>query len=111
QNLVGNAVKYHHQQTGHIHLGHSRNGENWEFWVQDDGPGIAPEYLQKIFNIFLTLRPKDDIDGTGVGLAIVKKTFEESGGKIWVESSPGAGSVFRFSIPAEKVMEATSVMP
>ncbi len=111
QNLVGNAVKYHHQQTGHIHLGHSRKGENWEFWVQDDGPGIAPEYHQKIFNIFQTLRPKDEIDGTGLGLAIVKKTIEESGGKIWVESSPGAGSVFRFSIPAEKVMEATSVMP
>lgn len=105
QNLIGNAINYHHKSEGHIEILHSRKDKFWEFCVKDDGPGIATEYHERIFRIFQTLKPKDEIEGTGLGLAIVKKTVEESGGKVWVESELGAGSSFRFTFPKHAVVE------
>ncbi len=70
-----------------------------EFRVRDNGPGIDPEYHARIFEIFQTLRPRDEVEGSGMGLAIVKKTIESAGGRIWVESAKGEGATFCFTWP------------
>jgi signal transduction histidine kinase len=69
------------------------------FAVSDDGPGIAPEYHERIFGIFQTLQPRDHVEGTGIGLSLVKKIVESRGGRVWVESAEGAGATFRFHWP------------
>jgi signal transduction histidine kinase len=71
--------------------------------VSDDGPGIAPEFHERIFEIFQTLQPRDQVEGSGIGLAIVKKSVESSGGTIQVESAPGEGTTFRFTWPKKVV--------
>jgi signal transduction histidine kinase len=98
-NLIGNAVKYHHQSTGTITIGCHDVGRCYEFRVQDDGPGIAPEYHEKIFLIFQTLRDRNTAESTGIGLSIVKKIIDEQKGTIHVESSPGQGATFVFTWP------------
>jgi signal transduction histidine kinase len=102
-NLVSNAIKYHdHPETGHIHIGcDDVSGEFYRFSVQDDGPGIAPEYHERIFIIFQTLVERDALESTGVGLAIVKKIVERQGGRIWIESSEGQGATFFFTWPKQ----------
>ncbi len=70
-----------------------------EFSVADDGPGIAPGFHERIFELFQTLKPRDQVEGSGMGLAIVKKTVESMGGSISVDSAAGAGAVFRFTWP------------
>lgn len=100
-NLIGNAVKHHHRDHGLIRIGCKDLGERYEFSVSDDGPGIAPEFHDKIFMIFQTLQPRDKLDSTGIGLTLVKKIVEELGGRIEVESQPGAGTTFRFTWPKE----------
>ncbi|UOG75833.1 ATP-binding protein [Hymenobacter tibetensis] len=98
-NLMGNAVKYHHQPTGTITIGCRDVGRHYEFRVQDDGPGIAPEYHEKIFLIFQTLRDRHTAESTGIGLSIVKKIIDEQKGSIHVESAPGQGATFVFTWP------------
>jgi signal transduction histidine kinase len=71
----------------------------WKFRVADDGPGIDPKYHDRIFQIFQTLRPRDEVENTGIGLTLVKKIIELYGGKVWVESTPGAGCQFFFTFP------------
>lgn len=100
-NLISNAIKYHdHAATGIIRIGCEDLNDNfYRFSVQDDGPGIAPEYHERIFIIFQTLVERDALESTGVGLAIVKKIVERQGGRIWVESAEGAGATFFFTWP------------
>jgi signal transduction histidine kinase len=99
-NLISNAVKYHnHPETGHIDIGCDDAGEFYAFSVADDGPGIAPEYHERVFIIFQTLTERDTLESTGVGLAIVKKIVERQGGRIAIESAEGQGAKFTFTWP------------
>jgi signal transduction histidine kinase len=99
-NLITNAIKYHDKAHGTIEIGYKLTGNKHEFSVTDDGPGIDPEYHEKIFMIFQTLQSKDVYESTGIGLTIVKKIIEDQGGNIWVESEVGTGASFVFTIPA-----------
>jgi signal transduction histidine kinase/FixJ family two-component response regulator len=96
-NLISNAVKYHDRPNGKIDILATERKHSWQFTVIDDGPGIAPEYHQKIFGIFQTLPGQTDNKGTGVGLAIVQKIVESRGGSVWVDSALGKGSAFSFT--------------
>ena len=98
-NLVGNAVKHARPGGGRVRV-EARRGEGaWEIAVRDDGPGIAPEFHDRIWGMFQTLQPRDRVEGTGIGLSIVKKLAESRGGRAWVESAPGEGAVFRVRWP------------
>lgn len=99
QNLIGNAIKHHNRADGRICISVSDAGQMYEFAVADDGPGIAPQYHQKVFVIFQTLAARDKLEGTGIGLSLVKKIVESNGGKIWLESAEGAGTTFHFTWP------------
>jgi signal transduction histidine kinase len=99
QNLIGNAVKYLDKPRGLISVGCVERDDAWTFSVSDNGPGIHQKYFEKIFKIFQTLAPRDGSENTGIGLAIVKKIAELNGGKVWVESKPGEGSTFFFTLP------------
>ena len=112
-NLISNAIKYHDNPgSGHIHIGcDEASGEFYRFSVQDDGPGIAPEYHERIFIIFQTLVERDALESTGVGLAIVKKIVERQGGRIWVESAEGQGSTFFFTWPKQPATVAAGATP
>jgi PAS domain S-box-containing protein len=101
QNLVGNAIKYASDKPPKIAISGIRSNENWVFSVSDNGPGIAPQHQNRIFEIFQRLQPHSKIPGTGIGLAICKKVVDLHGGRIWVESEPGKGSTFKFAIPVE----------
>lgn len=98
-NLISNAVKYHNKPAGLIEIGYEENISQHVFWVKDDGPGIAPEYHEKVFQIFQTLQSRDSMESTGIGLTIVKKIAEERGGTVWVESEVGKGAKFIFTVP------------
>lgn len=98
-NLLGNAIKYHDKPAGRVVVACKDAGELFEFSVADDGPGIEPQYFEKIFVIFQTLQPRDKVEGTGIGLSVVKKIVEGEGGTITVESEPGRGTTFRFTWP------------
>lgn len=98
-NLIGNAVKFlGDQPEPHVEIGGEENAEWIEFYVRDNGIGIDPEHQEKVFAIFQRLK-EIDVEGTGIGLAIVKKIIDFAGGKIWIESKKGEGATFRFRIP------------
>jgi signal transduction histidine kinase/DNA-binding response OmpR family regulator len=98
-NLIGNALKHARRDDALVRVDVRAAGNAWEFAVKDNGPGIAPEFHDKIWGIFQTLEPRDVVEGTGIGLSIVKKIVESKGGRAWVESEPGAGATFRFTWP------------
>jgi PAS domain S-box-containing protein len=98
ENLIGNALKHHDRTQGRVTVSARPVDGAMEFRVSDDGPGIAPEFHERIFLIFQTLASRDDVESTGIGLAIVKKKVQSHGGRIWVESAPPArGTTFVFT--------------
>lgn len=97
QNLLNNAVKHGVPNGGRIQIGCGREGEELCFWVHDNGPGIAPAYHRKIFDLFQRLVSRDRVEGAGIGLSIVRKLVDGNGGRIWIESPPGAGTTFKFT--------------
>ena len=99
QNLIDNALKFRGPVPGRIHVGAVRKGSEFEFSVADNGTGIEEQYYDRIFGIFQRLHAGGEFPGTGIGLAVCKKIVERHGGRIWVESTPGKGSVFHFTIP------------
>jgi PAS domain S-box-containing protein len=99
QNLISNAIKFCRNQPPQIYISSQRCADAWLFSVQDNGIGINSEYVDRIFLIFQRLHSRGEYPGTGIGLAICKKIIERHGGSIWVESQPGLGSTFYFTIP------------
>ena len=99
QNLLSNALKFMDKPEGDVRISCADRGDDWVFSVSDNGPGIEEKHFAKIFQIFQTLAPRDEVESTGIGLSVVKKTIEMYGGTVWVESTVGGGSTFFFSLP------------
>ena len=98
-NLIGNAIKHHHQPCGLIKIEWVDLGSHFSFAVRDNGPGIAPEYHERVFQLFQTLKPRDEVEGSGMGLSLVQKLVLHHGGTITLDSQPGEGATFTFTWP------------
>jgi signal transduction histidine kinase len=102
-NLIGNGIKHHDRLDGAIHIGIAERRDMYEFAIADDGPGIAPEQHDRVFEIFHAVNPQKRSDSTGIGLAIVKKIIEAEGGKIWLQSQLDLGTTFFFTWPKKSM--------
>jgi hypothetical protein len=99
QNLIGNGLKYHGDKPPHVHVSAERKGDEWTLSVRDNGIGIEAKHYERIFEMFKRLHDQKEYPGTGIGLAICRRVVERHNGRIWLESEPGHGSVFHFTIP------------
>ena len=106
QNLLSNAIDFMDKPHGRIELSCRREGQAWHFSVADNGPGIEERHFERIFQLFQTLNARDEMERTGVGLALVKKIVELEGGRLWVESVVGSGTTFHFTLPAGEELPA-----
>ena len=102
QNLLGNAIKFRGSEPPRIHVGVRQEGCEWMFSIRDNGIGIDPKFYDRIFVIFQRLNDRSKYPGTGIGLAICKRIVERHGGCIWVESKPGEGATFYFTLPIKE---------
>ncbi len=107
--LIGNALKYSGRPDPRVEVRARQVNDFWEFSVRDNGPGIAPKYHPKVWEIFQTLNPRDNIEGTGIGLSIVQKIVLGKGGRVWLESDQGAGATFFFTWPRSEAGAEESV--
>src|SRR5262245_24205404 len=100
QNLIANAVKFRGQRTPEVRVTAARRDGAWVFGVHDNGIGIEPQYLERIFALFQRLHTRAEYPGTGIGLSICRKIVERHNGQMWVESKPGHGTTFWFTLHA-----------
>ncbi len=100
QSLIANALKYRSPQPPVIRISAARLGSQWVISVDDNGIGIAPDDQDRLFKIFSRLHAAASIPGAGIGLATCRRIVEPHGGQIWIDSAPGEGSTFSFTIPA-----------
>ena len=107
--LINNALKFHNDRRPRVHIGAEQRASEWVFFVRDNGIGIDPELADRIFLVFQRLHGRGEYAGTGMGLAICQRIVERRGGRIWVESEPGKGSSFYFTMPQRA--EARTVTP
>lgn len=108
-NLIDNSIKFHGNEPPRIHVGARQMSERWLLFVRDNGIGIDPQYTEKVFVIFQRLHSREEYPGTGVGLAICRKIIERHSGHIWVDSEPGKGATFYFTLqPANGQKPATA---
>ncbi|AUX44826.1 histidine kinase [Sorangium cellulosum] len=107
-NLISNALKHAGRADPEVRIGVRDAGSYWEFSVSDNGSGIAPEYHDRIWGIFQTLKARDKVEGTGIGLSVVQKIVQSKGARAWVESALGAGATFRFTWPKIEAREPSS---
>jgi len=101
-NLIGNALRFSNGRRPRVHVGVENKSGEHVFFVRDNGIGIDPRYAEKVFVMFQRLHARDEYEGNGIGLAVCKRIVERHGGRIWVESEPGKGAAFRFTIPDRK---------
>lgn len=112
-NMIENAIKYRDEsRAAKVHVSAKPDGDHWVFAVRDNGIGIDMQYADRIFEVFQRLHPWSQHDGNGIGLAICRATIERHGGKIWIESEPGKGSTFLFTLPmhSEAAKSSTSAV-
>lgn len=98
-NLVGNAIKYNRRPGARVEVTSALAGNDWRFSVSDNGPGIDERYRERIWQIFQTLAPRDKVEGTGIGLSVVRRIVESRGGRTWLDSELGKGTTFHFTWP------------
>ncbi|HWT83276.1 MAG TPA: ATP-binding protein, partial [Candidatus Methylomirabilis sp.] len=102
QNLVGNAIKFHGDAPPRVRVSATLDGDDWVFAVADNGIGIDPQYFDRIFVIFQRLHPRERYPGTGIGLPLCQRIVQRHGGRLWVESTPGQGATFYFTLKRQK---------